>query len=44
VRYRESCPPGYRWVFRPWITLKNGTRLYAGQYGKKAFKLLVPDD
>jgi len=24
-------------VFRTWITLKNGIRLYARDYGKKAF-------
>lgn len=24
-------------VFRPYITLKNGQRLYAKQFGKKAF-------
>jgi hypothetical protein len=28
-------------VFRPWITLKNGKRLYAKHYGKRAFPLLV---
>lgn len=37
----QAPPPGYRWVFRPWITLRDGTRLYASRYGKKAFKLLV---
>ncbi len=35
-------PDGYQLVFRPWITLKNGTRLYAAQVGKRAFPLIVP--
>jgi len=28
-------------IFRPWITLKNGKRLYAYQFGKKAFPIKV---
>jgi len=28
-------------IFRPWITLKNGKRLYARQFGKKAFPIKV---
>ncbi len=35
-------PDGFKLVFRPWITLKNGTRLYARQIGKRAFPLIVP--
>jgi len=35
-------PEGYRLVFRPWITLRNGTRLFARQIGKRAFPLVVP--
>lgn len=35
-------PEGYHLVFRPWITLKNGTKLYARQIGKRAFPLVVP--
>lgn len=34
-------PPGYRWVFRAWITTKSGDRLYAKAYGRKAFPVLV---
>jgi len=33
---------GYRVIFRPYITLKNGKRLYASTYGKKAFPILIP--
>lgn len=32
---------GKRRVYVAYITLKNGTRIYARQYGKKAFCLLV---
>lgn len=35
-------PEGYQLVFRPWITLKNGKRLFASQFGKRAFPLVVP--
>lgn len=38
----SPVPEGYVLVFRPWITLKNGNRLYASQVGKRAFPLLVP--
>lgn len=31
-------------IFRPYITLKNGTRLYAKQYGKKAFCFLAKEN
>lgn len=32
----ENCDKN-QLVFRPYITLKNGQRLYAKQFGKKAF-------
>ena len=28
---------GYAWICRPFITLKNGKRIFASQYGKQAF-------
>jgi hypothetical protein len=28
---------GMEWICRPYITLKNGQRLYASSVGKKAF-------
>lgn len=28
-------------IYRPWITLKNGTRIYAKNYGKKVFRLVI---
>lgn len=30
------------YIFRAFITLKDGTRLYARQRGKKAFRIAVP--
>jgi len=30
-------------IYRPWITVK-GRRIYAWQYGKKAFRLVIPSD
>ncbi len=32
------------YIFRPWITKKDGTRIYAKQYGKKVFRIPVYDD
>ena len=36
-----NVPPGKRLVFRPWITLRDGRRLYAHQCGKRAFPILI---
>jgi hypothetical protein len=38
---KKETPPGYQWVFRAWKTLPDGSRLYARQFGKKAFCFLV---
>ena len=32
----------YRTIFRAWITLKNGKRLYARACGLKAFPIRIP--
>ncbi len=34
-------PDGMKLIFRPFITLKNGQKLWARQVGKRAFPLLV---
>ncbi|HRK98664.1 MAG TPA: hypothetical protein PLE43_09350 [Alphaproteobacteria bacterium] len=33
----KPLPPGKEWICRPFITLKNGKRLFASAYGKQAF-------
>lgn len=38
---REPLPPGKKLIFRPWRTLPNGQRVYASQYGKRVFALVV---
>lgn len=40
----NAAPPGKKWVFRPYITKKDGTRLFASQFGKRAFPILVDDE
>lgn len=30
-----------QYIYRPWTTLKDGTRVYARNYGKKAFKIPI---
>lgn len=37
----EEVPEGYHVVFTPWITLRNGRRLYASSYGRKVWRILV---
>lgn len=40
----EVCPDppdGYVYVFTAYITRKDGSRIYASQYGKRAFRILV---
>ena len=32
-----------RYVFCKYITRKDGTRIYASSYGKKAFRIFVKD-
>lgn len=29
------------WIFRAWITAKDGTRIYAKDHGKRAFRFWV---
>ena len=41
LNFGFPIPDGYIVVFRAWITLKNGKKLYASQIGKRAFPLLV---
>ena len=31
-------------VCRPWVTTKSGKRIFASQYGKKAFCFLVEEE
>ena len=31
------------YIFRAWITDKNGNKIYAKDYGKRAFKIWVDD-
>lgn len=40
----DPLRPGYRLVFRPVITLKNGKKLHAASYGKKSWVFWVPDN
>lgn len=30
-----------RYIFRPWIHTRNGRRIYASEYGLKAFRIEV---
>ena len=36
-------PEGYTYIFVKYVTLKDGTRIYASQYGKRAFRILVKE-
>ena len=37
----EQIPEGYEVIYTAFITLRNGKRLYASQYGRKAWRLVV---
>jgi hypothetical protein len=37
----EGVPEGYEVVYTAFITLRNGKRLYASTYGRKAWRLVV---
>ena len=37
---KQPIPEGYEVVYTPYITLKNGKRIYAASCGKKAFRLV----
>ena len=38
----ETKSMDYVYIFRAYITLKDGTRIYARQRGKRAFRIAVP--
>ena len=40
----EKETPGYILVFRPYITLRNGRRLYAREKGKRVFAFWVSQE
>jgi hypothetical protein len=37
----EGVPEGYTVIYTPYITLRNGRRLYAANYGRKVWRLVV---
>ena len=37
----EQIPEGYEVVYTAYITLRNGKRLYAASFGRKAWRLVV---
>ena len=44
IYMKKTNSSEYAFIFRPYITLKDGTRIYAWQHGKKAFCFAVPID
>ena len=38
---KETAPDGYEVIYRTSITTRSGKRIYAYQYGLKAFRLLI---
>lgn len=36
-----EVPPGYRLIFRASKTLKDGTKIYARDYGLRGFPILI---
>ena len=44
AKSEKAAPKGPRIIFRPWITLRNGKKLYAAQFGLKAFAIKIRAD
>lgn len=42
TKKKLTVPTGYRLIFRAWKTDKDGNRMYAKDYGLRAWPLLVP--
>lgn len=40
---KDMIPEGYHYIFVACITLKNGRKIFASSYGKRAFRILVKD-
>lgn len=38
---RNTCTDAVEYIYTAYITLKNGKRIYASQYGLKAFRIPV---
>lgn len=38
---KKSRKENKEYIFRPWITTKNGKKIYAKSYGLKAFKINI---
>jgi len=43
ARKKEGKQPETEFIYRPFITLRNGKVLWAHQVGKKAFRIPVKD-
>lgn len=41
TRKDDDVPEGYTVIYRPWITLRNGKKLYASAFGHSAWRLVV---
>ena len=41
VKETDVVPEGFTVIYRPWITLRNGKKLYAAAYGRTAWRLVV---
>lgn len=42
AKTNSNCKEHY--IFRAWRTDKDGNRVYAKTYGKRAFKIWIPDN
>lgn len=40
----DECRPGRRLIFRAWIRKKDGTKIWARQFGKRAFPIWIDDN
>ena len=41
VKEADPVPEGFTVIYRPWITLRNGKKLYAAAFGRTSWRLVV---
>lgn len=41
MKRKSGNSKGDRVIYRPWITTKSGKRIYAYQYGLRAFRIVI---
>jgi len=41
MKEKSDEEQGVQVIYRPWITLRNGRRLYAAAYGRRSWRIVI---